>query len=514
MNETLLVQSVSLTPLTRKERIAVNLGVIFISVFEAVRSAYSSPFFLDVVGMSGSSYGVIYLISRCWDAITDPLMGYLTDTTKSKFGRRKPWILLFLLPFSFSYILLWVRFTSNAYYFLVVFILFETFSTMVTVPYIALLTEMSVSFEDATSLASYRFFLTFLSIAIFFGVHGIILSQNEDSEEDGYFLSALVASITFIPLMLISLYYCKEKGELRADAEANTDKHISSAAVNIAEGGMEGDSSDKRNSLIIQPISEESRKETEKLLVTDPFWDNIRHVLRVKNYWIVVSVYLAFTVAGGFSSFSSIIYAENVLGITGGLLIIMQTFPLLITLVAIPIVSKLAAKHGKKKVMLYGLIAQIIISFASYPITEEYRWVYIGLSLINSMASPCVIVIPYSCLSDIVDVDESENGMRRDGTFFSIWNFLGKILGSLAVAISGFMLDEAGYISDESSSSSSSSEEIIQNDDVLRILALLQTVIPACMLCFGLIFLRFYALDKETHEAALRNLECRNKQKT
>src|SRR5271170_1358697 len=98
MQESLLSKH-PITPLSTKEKVAVNLGVICISVFESVRSAYSSPFLLDVVGMSGTDYGNIFLVSRLWDAITDPLMGHLTDSTKSQYGRRKPWILFFLLPF-------------------------------------------------------------------------------------------------------------------------------------------------------------------------------------------------------------------------------------------------------------------------------------------------------------------------------------------------------------------------------------------------------------------------------
>ena len=123
------------------------------------RSTFGTPFYMDVAGLDGVAYGNIQLLTRIYDAFTDPIMGWVSDTFPTRWGRRRPWIVFGALPLSFMYMMLWTTgISTSPFFYLFCFITFETFSTMVDIPFLSLVSEMSSSYGDSISLSSWRTF--------------------------------------------------------------------------------------------------------------------------------------------------------------------------------------------------------------------------------------------------------------------------------------------------------------------------------------------------------------------
>ncbi|MCX6034060.1 MAG: MFS transporter, partial [Chloroflexi bacterium] len=118
-------------------------------------------FLTDVVGVKPAYAALAIFIGRTWDYINDPLIGFFTDRVRSRWGRRRPFLLLGLIPFGLMFAMMWYRpptesqFLLCAYYALAYF-LFDTSYTFVTMPYIALTPELTQDYDERTSLTTYR----------------------------------------------------------------------------------------------------------------------------------------------------------------------------------------------------------------------------------------------------------------------------------------------------------------------------------------------------------------------
>ena len=114
------------------------------SLTSTIIGAYFLFFLINVVGLSGTTAGLAILAGRSWDYINDPLIGHLSDRTRSRWGRRRPFLLFGALPFAFAFILMWYKppFESqNAFilYYALAYVFYDTVATFVYMPYFALL---------------------------------------------------------------------------------------------------------------------------------------------------------------------------------------------------------------------------------------------------------------------------------------------------------------------------------------------------------------------------------------
>jgi GPH family glycoside/pentoside/hexuronide:cation symporter len=151
--------------------ITANIGVFF-ALF----------FFTNVAGLGAGLAGSILMIGKIWDAINDPMVGVLSDRTKHPSGRRLPWMLYGAIPFGITFFLQWIvpHFsndkTANSWslfwYYVIIAIVFNTFYTVVNLPYTALTPELTQDYNERTSLNSFRF-----SFSIGGSILSLILAQ-------------------------------------------------------------------------------------------------------------------------------------------------------------------------------------------------------------------------------------------------------------------------------------------------------------------------------------------------
>ncbi|MDQ7794775.1 MAG: MFS transporter [bacterium] len=148
-------------PLPAREKLAYGAGDLGMSIAYTVVVLFFLYYLTDVVGLSPALAGIAVMLGRVWDAVSDPLAGHLSDHTRSRWGRRKPYLLLTAVPFGLSFALLWSvpALPGQAMTFAWVagvFLAHTTLFTLVGVPYSALTAELTPDYDQRTSLSAYR----------------------------------------------------------------------------------------------------------------------------------------------------------------------------------------------------------------------------------------------------------------------------------------------------------------------------------------------------------------------
>ena len=164
-------------------------------------------------------------LGRTFDYINDPIIGYLSDRTRSRWGRRRPFILFGMLPFALAYMLLWwiPPFTTQvglAIYYGVAFVLYDTFATVLYMPYFALTPELTSDYDERTSLTTYRMVFSTLGAMVAFIVPlAIIGTMNPQSAGRVQAVGTGVAVISILPMIAVFLG-TRERSEYQDQKQA------------------------------------------------------------------------------------------------------------------------------------------------------------------------------------------------------------------------------------------------------------------------------------------------------
>ncbi len=423
--------------MNRRKDILYSSGNISASLTGAVFSTYIIFFYVDVLKMPAHLIGLAMAIYGIWNAINDPLLGQLSDKTRSKWGRRIPYVLFGALPFVISFILVWAppvkllggNITSMFIYFISIVFFYDTLYTLVIINWTSLFPEMYKTQEERTRVSMYR--QIFGIIGNIFGVAmPPILYSAIGWPAMGVFFGILT-------LIFLGLSLCGSKEDKA---------HSQSAGL--------------------------------------PLFEALKTILSNKSFltYVVASMFLQFT----FITIQAVLpfYAKYIIGIEGfqvsallGVIFIMAMF-------WVGFWRRIANKKGSKQTMisaiiLYGL-ALIPFWFINGFIGAVITAALLGIGLAG------VIILLDIFISDIVDEDELKTGTRREGMYFGMNGFMVRIAISIQSVIMGLMLAKSGY----------NAQLPIGSQPASAILGikLLLVVIPLAALVFSVLFYRSYPL--------------------
>ncbi len=190
-------------PITIKSLISYGVGDIYGGGSFLIISLLFMFFLTDTVGLAPALAGLVMLPGKVWDAISDPLMGYLSDNTRSRFGRRRVFFLAGILPVALTFMAMWVTvradnpYLSFAYYALA-FIFFRTAFTMVMVPYSALNAEMTMDYKLRMRLSGARMIFSQASSLVCAVLPKMLMDRYyADNMEQGYLVMAAIFGVFF-----------------------------------------------------------------------------------------------------------------------------------------------------------------------------------------------------------------------------------------------------------------------------------------------------------------------------
>ena len=207
------------------------------SLTSTIVGAYFAIFLTDVVGLAPGVAAAAIFIGRTWDYFNDPFIGYLSDRTRTRWGRRRPFLLFGALPFAAVFALLWWRppFSSPvalAVYYAVAYLLYDTGATFVYMPYFALTPELTSDYDERTSLTSYRMFFSIAASFVAFTVPLMIVGAfRPENAPRVWLMGGMFGLASALPLLGVFLG-TREQGEYSAQEQPKALASLAAAVKN------------------------------------------------------------------------------------------------------------------------------------------------------------------------------------------------------------------------------------------------------------------------------------------
>lgn len=423
------------------------------------------------MAISPAYAGLIFLIGKIFDAITDPIMGNISDRTVSRFGRRRIYFLIGIPLIFISFILMWysagtLSEIQKVIYFTFAYCFFSASFTVVMVPYNALLPDMETDYTKKVSFSTWRMLFSELSALLSATIPSLILGSVSSRTSNDYFIMAIVfASIYSIPLFL-TFFWTKEKENI-----------------------------EKTNYSLKESIKE--------FFLT----------LKNKTYRIYIGIFLFSQMATDIFSTCTAYWLYSYLNLdktdTFNLppVTLIAGITLIMALLTLPINNKLSYKFGKHSPSYIILPLRVISLAVAFFITKDTPLaMIIAVAVINGIGTSTASFVPWTILPDIPDSDYMITGKRNAGIYSGGATFLRKLTNGLSVFITGIVLSLFGF-------AQSSSGNIIQSDTAKLGIRIMFCIVPLFLTILAIVFSRKYKLNKERHALILKAIKCREEGK-
>ncbi len=457
-------QPVQTERLTLITKIAYGVGDMGGSAVVTIKGFFLTAFLLDVAGLRPGAVGVIFLVAQIWDAVTDPVVGVWSDRTRTRWGRKRPWLLFGALPFGLAYLLNWVVPDLGGVglfvYYLGVALLLRTAFTVVGIPYGALTPELTRDYDARTSLNAYRFSFNLIGSILAITLHPLLVGLGGDVFA-GNLISAGVVGLFIVLSLLFTFRYTYELTPIEEPGER-------------AGWGLSGP---------VKSIVREFRQAFESrsfLFVTGIYFFSWLTLLLVQNNLLLFIRY----------------YAEVEAQFTGIILAFQLSAILFLS-----VWGFLSRRIGKRGVYAAGALLWALGLAALYVVPRGEVMLYYLVSSLIGMGAAVAYLIPWSMLPDVIEEDELRTGRRREGVFYGMFVFLQKLGLSVGLAASGFALEAAGYLTP-----GTAGEAVAQPEAVLTTLRLLVSFVPATLLLLSLPLAYFYPLTRERYASIRERL--------
>ena len=441
------------TRLTVKQKLGFGIFDLGGNMFFTLMSFWALKYLTDTVGIAAAWAGFAVMAGKAWDAVSDPMMGFISDRTLSRWGRRRIYLLFGAVPMMLS---MFFFFTAPAYlpssfhiaWAVVALMLINTASTVINVPYASLTPELTSDYNEQSSLNGYRFgCAVFGTIAGAGAVEPLVRlfarpgSANPLSDPRGFSVMGLILGSVMMIVTLLTFLGTKEKKYRKED------------------------------------------------LPTESFFSTFGVVLHNKAFVILLATYALHMT--GISFLTSILayYTNNVLG-RGDITTIALLLLLLTAMLFIPVSVLVSKKIGKMRTyqICFVVLASAcgIIYFLGHRLPVEFFYVmmvYAGIGVGFSY------VAPFAMIPDVIEFDAAKTGVRKEGAYYGVWTFVSKTGAALAIFISGQILELGGYISQ-------AGEAAVQPPSVFNAVRFIVGPLPMLVLIAAVVVVNFYPLDK------------------
>ena len=428
-------------------------------------------FLVLVEGLPVVATSVIVFVGKLWDAVTDPLMGRISDLTRSRFGRRRIYFLIGILPVFASFVMMFYSFgmastASKIIYYTFAYMFFGTAFTIVMVPYNAILSDMTSDYNERTSFTTVR--MLFSGGASLFAavVPGTLIklfggSVNGPAQKPGYLAMALVMAAIFGLCWLFAFLGTREKKDLPPP---------------------------------------------EKITVRD--WLSPFANKAYRNY---LGIFLSFQVAVDLVLALFIFYIDIVVLKYTSYTLVMGVL-LVFSLVFMAVMGAVAQKKGKAFPLFIGMPIWIV-SMIAFLFTNSATPVYIlcALAVLIAVGSASGNLSTWSMLTDVFDIDEIRTAKRREGIYSGLTTFLRKFASGVAVLLLGFGLQALGFDQNQynmlKASSASFDPSAYAQSSLVSGLKWMFVLIPVILLSITLFFAIRNKVNKRRFDAVLKGVD-------
>ncbi|MBD5082566.1 MAG: MFS transporter, partial [Clostridiales bacterium] len=383
---------------------------------------YFTIFLTDVVNISLQQAGIVVMIATIWDAVTDPVMGIITDRTRSKFGRHRRYLLWGIPVILLSYSLLWNSFGINGkenpkmamIYFVIVYMLYKTAFTIVSVPHTAMLPELAPEYNLRTQYNSVGYLFNSAGMVPAFGIAVLILgifgsgSNITSDSKTPFLVIGIVLAIFFSVSVFLTFKTTREKPSLDMHVEPLDIKYILREYVLVFK----------------------NKAFRQYFFMSVAYQFSTGFYANSKVYYIK---YLA-------NQYSRYALFNAVAGVAEA--------------GAFPLNYALTMKYGKQKcgnivtpLMIAGLAIGLFMQTSN---GGKWSWVFAVLMMLSMILYPFGMsglgFVSTNIFPDLTDVDELITGRRREGVIATFSTLIKKGIAGVMAAMVGFTLQGFGLV--------------------------------------------------------------------
>lgn len=445
------------TKATLKEKIGYGFGDMSSSMFWKIFSYYLPFFYSTVFGLSAGATGLLMLVTRIWDAVSDPMMGAIADRTNTRWGKYRPYLLWFAAPFAVAGCLLFTTpnfgETGKLVWAYITYILMMTVYTGINVPYGSMLGVITDKSEEKTVFSSYRMFFAYAGsfIALFAWEPLCNALGGETNPQAGWQHAMFIIATLCLIMFLLSFMMTRE--------------HVK-----------------------VKP-SESLAKDLGSLVRNKPWWlltaaalcTNLFNTLRGSTVAFYFQYYIGKDVHIDFGVFSFLFFAGLFLAIGE-----------VCNMLGVALAAPLSLKIGKKPTFILASIALIFLSIVFFfmPCTNGGFIAMLLLQIVISICTGIVSPLVWSMYADVADYSLAKNGSASTGLVFSSGSMAQKFGGAIAGSAVMWLL--AGFGFNETAA--------VQPESAIYGMKLAMSWIPAGVAAIMTLILVFYPLDKKKME--------------
>ncbi|MDR3188797.1 MAG: MFS transporter [Prevotellaceae bacterium] len=449
-----------------KEKIGYGFGDMASSMFWKIFGMYLLFFYAKVFGISPAAAGTMFLLTRIWDAINDPLMGIIADRTRSRWGKYRPYLLWFAVPFALVGVVTFytpdLGENGRLIYAYLTYTLMMMVYTAVNVPYASLLGVMSPHPKERNILSSYRMFFAFVGsfitfmllqplVDFFAGLFDAGAAIVFDATSISRSPAGWTAAVAVIGVICAALFFlCFKLTRER-----------------------------------VKPVNENENTSIRQ---------DLRNLARNAPWWILMGSGLAALLFNAirdsvalfyFADYIQISYKMPVLGWT------VATIYLLVgqaaNMVGVALAAPLSNRYGKKKTYMVAMgLAAVLSAFFFFLAPHQIAWI-MTLQVLISICAGYVLPLLWSMYADIVDYQELKTKRRATGLIFSSSSMSQKMGWAFGAALSGWLLAWFGY--DQMSA--------VQPDSAIFGVRLMLSWLPAISCVLAVLGMMFYPLSEK-----------------
>ena len=458
------------------EKIGYGFGDMSSSMFWKIFSYYLPFFYSNIFGLSLAHAGTLVLVTKLYDAVSDPVMGLIADRTNTRWGKYRPYLLWIAIPFAVAGVLAFFtpqtdNYTFKHVYAYVTYILMMTVYTAINVPYGAMLGVMTDDSREKSVFSSFRMFFAFIGSFIAMGSFEPLLKLRQsilgtlpaewtlaDSTPADWTIAVSVIGIVCAVLFILSFVMTRER-------------------VTEAEMAKE-------------PVKENSN-ETAKTSVAE----DLKALVANGPWWMLlgggIAILLFNCVRGGAAAY----YFADVLGTNAIFtLALFLTVGEISQLVGVVVTVPVSEKIGKKATFLLVLVAVTVLSIivAFLPETPAGMWALLVSQILICIAIGINSPLLWSMFADVADYSELKNGRASTGLIFSSSSMAQKFGAAFGSAIVLWVLMAFGY---------DNAKGAVQTPEALATIKALISWIPAIGSPAGIAIMVGYPLtDKKMSE--------------
>ena len=433
-------------------------GDIGFSLTNTILNVYLALFLTDVVGLKPAVAAIAFFVGSTWDYINDPIVGYISDRTRTRWGRRRPFLLFGALPMAAAFTMLWWRppiegTLGLGIYYSMAFALFDTAATFAYMPYYALTPELTDDYDERTGLTSRRMFFSILGTLIAFTLPlALVDGFRPDHAGRVWMMGAIFGMVSAVPLFLV-FWGTRERPEFMSkEATGSLRKSISAAGKNR------------------------------------PFLFGLVMFLFNGVTMSIIQVVLLY-------------YVKYVVVREAQSDLIMGTI-FVVAIIALPLWEWISRRLNKRWAYISGIsfLAAVLLVLASLTPQTGLALIMI-LCVLAGIGVSAMHVMPWAIIPDAIEYGELQSGEREEGMFYSLITLAQKVASSIAVPLALLVLQASGYVPNSST----------QPASAIFGIRMVAGPIAAFMLCMGILFTLLFPLGRENFREITRELEARRK---